>query len=316
MVGKIGKILIAVCLMTGLLMLSSDALRAQDNAAVINEVIQKHLQSFGKAEDVGKIKSRGVVGAAGVTFILGATGNLTDGSFMTVSEGGSIGMMLEFKDVNYPGEYFAYNGKDVTVSTIKPGQRSPLGDFMFRHPGIIREGLFGGVISVAWPLLKDESERPSFIYSKGSVGDRPAHILEYSPENRLRGMTVKLFFDGETYRHIRTEYEVRQYDDLTAKSGITAGAEDWNRAAPVDGKVSPREPAASIRGQHAQPVSVYRLVETFGEYANVGGIMMPQLYMIDYSLEGSGTAFIARWLVAARNWINNGVIDQTFFVAK
>jgi hypothetical protein len=316
MVRRVGHLFCVSCVMAALLLLSSNMAVAQDNESIIREVIQKHQQSLGKAEEVAKVKSRGVSGSAGVQFTLGATGSLTGGTFMTVSEGGNIGMVLQFDDVNYPGEYFAHNGKEVTVKNITPGQRSPLGDFIFRNPGIVREGLLGGVISVGWPLLKHENERPVFLYSKGKMGDREVHVLEYSPKNRLRGISVKLFFDAETYRHIRTEYEIRQHEDLTARQGIVSSIGQFDAAKPAVGSLGTVAKAPSIKGENVQPVSIYRMVETFGEFADVGGIMLPQLYMIDYSLEGSGATFIARWLVVAEHWMNNGAIDQLFFVAQ
>ncbi len=72
---------------------------------------------------------------------------------MCVSDGKKLAIVLKYSDINYPGEYFAYNGKDVSVGHISPGQKSPLADFLFRYNGIMKEGLLGGVFSTGWPLL-------------------------------------------------------------------------------------------------------------------------------------------------------------------
>ena len=56
---------------------------------------------------------------------MGGTGKLT-GNSLFVSEGYMLGIIMKFGALDYPGDYFAYDGEEVTVSHINPGQRSPL----------------------------------------------------------------------------------------------------------------------------------------------------------------------------------------------
>jgi len=57
------------------------------------------------------------------------------------------------------------------------------------------------------------------------------------------------------------------------------------------------------------------MVEKFGNFANIGGLVLPQDYSIDYSEEGRAT-FVARWAVMIEHWIPNRPVDPTFFVAQ
>ena len=65
------------------------------------------------------------------------------------------------------------------------------------------------------------------------------------------------------------------------------------------------------------PDSIYLLIEEFDNFAVVGGVTLPQKYQIQYSLEGHGPSFLARWTVHTQYFTSNGKeIDQNFFVAQ
>ena len=107
------------------------AVYSNDKEITPEELVEKHLKSIGTPERIQAVDSWGISGKADVEFILGASGLLTNGQFMCVSDGTKMAIKMDFEDINYPGEYFAYDGKDVTVGHITPGQRSPLADFIF-----------------------------------------------------------------------------------------------------------------------------------------------------------------------------------------
>ena len=171
-------------------------------------VVAAHLRSLGSPERLAGIKNRGMSGTATVKFIQGGVGTLA-GAAMVISSGRNLSIIMKYGAVEYPGEYFAHDGADVEVSTIKPGQRSPLGDFIFRYKGIMKEGLMGGVWSLGWPLLNLEARNPSLEYRSAKVDGRELHELEYIPKGGLNDIKVRLFFEPETFRHVRTEYRLR-----------------------------------------------------------------------------------------------------------
>jgi hypothetical protein len=302
-----------VCFCAG--MIQSITSFAQQKELTPKELIDRHLQSIGKTEDIAKVKSRGISGKAQVEFIQGAKGRLSDGQFPCVSEGQNIGIKIAFKDNSYAGEYFAYNGKETTVGHITPGQKSPAGDFVFRHNALMREGLLGGVLSTAWPLLRPTEELPEMTYKQEKLGENSYHVLEYGPR-KLGDLKIRLFFDPQTFRHVRTEYQVRLKNDMSALPSAVAGM----GPGPVNqgaARSRPDDRAATSTILQSQAESIYLLVEKFGNFVNFNGLALPQDYGIEYSLQGSAATFIAKWTILLEHWMNNAPkIDQNFFVAQ
>jgi len=99
---------------------------------------------------------------------------------------------------------------------------------------------------------------------------------------------------------------------------VTAGA----GPAPVNqstvganGRPNERTPQATMQGN--QPDSIYVLVEKFDNFGNIDRlVVLPQDYSIEYSVEGSGATFLAKWTVLAEHWMDNGNTDKSFFVAQ
>jgi hypothetical protein len=277
------------------------------------DLIAKHLRSIGKPEDIAKIKSRGVSGKVAVEFVQGAKGLLNDGQFLFVSEGRNMGMKMVFKDINYPGDYFAYNGKETSVGYISPGQRSPIADFIFRFNGFVKEGLLGGILSTSWPLLKPMEELPEMHCRQELVAGVNYPVLEYGTNKQLGDVKVKLFFDPKTFQHVKSEFLVRHKNDMSALPGISDSRQQAVNQNP-SGRPNDRQSAGTI--MQAQADSIYVLTEKFGNFGNVNGIILPQDYFIDYSVEGQ-SAFIARWAILLEHWMHNAPkIDQGFFVAQ
>ncbi|MBN2243438.1 MAG: hypothetical protein JW793_12190 [Acidobacteria bacterium] len=301
----------------------SGAASPQDGAVTPIELIDKHIRSIGRPETLAAIRSRGISGKAGVRFILGATGNLEMGDFMYVSEGSKTGLRMVFDDINYPGEHFTFDGSDVSVAYITPGQRSPLADFIFRHHSIMKEGLLGGVLNTAWPLLDMEKNRSGVKLTESEVEGRLLYELEYgTPGKRPGFMTVSLFFDMQSFRHLRTEYKVNIANDLTAARKILTG-DDLSLSKAMDSAGDSIFIAGEPGRMTEKPTimdsladSKYLLVERFDNFSNVGGVILPESYSIDYSLEGQGVTFIGKWEIRAEFYTNNGTIDQSFFQAS
>ncbi len=312
-----------VVLCLSFLICQSNRAFSTDSALTPEELIGKHLRSIGSPEILSAIKSRGISGKAGVEFLLGATGKIPAGNFMYVSQGSKTGLQMVFDDINYPGEYFAFDDNEVSVGYMSPGQRSPLADFIFRHYPIMKEGLLGGVLSSAWPLLNIEKNRPRMKLTESVIEGRRLYELEYGiPGNRPGFMKISLFFDMKNFRHVRTEYSVRMADDLTAARRILTG-EDLSLSKAMD-RANDSIFIAGEPGQMTQKPTImdsladskYLMVEKFDEFADVGGVVLPLSYSIDYSLEGQGVTFLGKWEIRAEFFTNNGDVDQTFFKAQ
>jgi hypothetical protein len=155
-----------------------------------------------------------------------------------------MGMILKFYDQDYPAEHFAFDGKDATVSITSKNRKSILGEFVDIHSGLMREGLFGGVLSTAWPLLNAQSGSFKLKYELKEDSSGKLHELTYTPKSRryLDNIVIRLYFDVETFHHVMTEY---------ALMGIS-------------------NPVAFV-------------LEKFGNYRIEDGLMLPHSYSIEYN---------------------------------
>lgn len=261
---------------------------AQDNKLTPEALVAQHLQSIGSPDLLARTQSRALVGATKVRFIQGATGELS-GQGQFASDGRKLGIILRYSGQDYLGEHFAFDGKDVTVGRFIPGKISILAEFINRFGGVMKEGLFGGALSIAWPLKNIQEIQPRLKYTKAKLEGRPMHALEYRPKGGLGDFKIVLFFEPETFRHIRTEYRLR------ISAAIGGG------------------PATSIGIE--KPDSYYLLSEEFADFKEVDGMTLPQRYTIGFSSEGQTRTFLAYWTLEAEQWKHNGQIDSGIFRA-
>lgn len=272
------------------------------------QIVATHLESLGSPQALAARKTMAFVGTTSVEFIQGMYGSM-NGTSMCVSDGNKLAIVMKYGDINYPGEYFAYDGKEVSVGYINPGQRSPLADFIFRHNGIVKEGLLGGVLSDGWPLLNLQQKEPVMKYGEATIDGRRLYEIEYRPKQGLRDMKIKLYFDPETYRHVRTEYRVRVRDDMSASPGGAGTRTGKFQAADQD-------PSGFSTLSQGLPDSIYVLVEKFDDFKKIGAITLPHSYTMEYSVEGQGHSFIAKWNMKAVQWAFNRDYDDKIFQAQ
>ena len=265
---------------------------AKDKKLTPEALVAEHLKSIGNPETLAGIKSRAFTGNASIEFILGNVGLLV-GQYEFVSEKQKQGIFYKYPALDYPGEHFAFDGKNVTVSYISPGRRSPLGDFLNRNDGIIKQGLMGGVLSVNWPLLNTDQNRAGMKYRKRKVDGRELHELEYSPPKDMGEIKVKLYFDLETFRHVKTEYKVH----FTQRGAIEPILDD-------------------VLTDSLDTETYYVLTEEYSDFLEIDGLTLPQCYTIHYSREGRGGTFMARWTMEALRWSHNTPINPQFYTVQ
>lgn len=261
--------------LTTLATLPADKLTAE-------EVIAKHLESLGPAE--ARNSSRIIQGMAIGTLRLGGTGTAQGGAVLASKDVKNL-ISVVIGSTEYPFERVGYDGKTVTTGELQPGIRSSLGLFFMRNEMPAREGLLTGVLSSAWPLL-DVAGRHAKLKYKGTkkVGDIQAHVLEYDSKNS-GGLKTTLFFDAETFRHIRTEYEKRQVQLMTTQPGVTQQQGD----------------------------SVSKLVEEFSDFKAEGGLMLPHTYKMTLAVETLNRRTLQDWVFTLATFNFNQKIDDTQF---
>ena len=73
----------------------------------------------------------------------------------------------------------------------------------------MKEGLLGGIFSTGWPLLNLKDKPATLAYREATIDGRRLHEIDYHPKQGFGDMKIKLYFDMETYRHVRTEYRLK-----------------------------------------------------------------------------------------------------------
>lgn len=301
-----------------------EGLFAKEKELSAEEIVAANVRSIGDPGLLKSVKNRGMSGKTSVEFLQGGVGNM-GGQCMVVSADQNLSIILKYGGVDYPGEYFAYDGSDVEVSTIGPGQRSPLGDFVFRYKGLMKEGLLGGVWSMGWPLL-DIDRRDSSLKFNGTekIDGRELYEIDYTPKGGMNDIRVKLFFEPDTFRHVRTEYRLKVQGERSLQAGQTV-TEGVPSSANISGgdRGGPITRNAGILDQVSD--SHYLLVEKFDNFKDIQfknskgsetkSLILPQNYSLEYSVEGQGSSFLARWNLLADTWVQNGKIDPSVFKA-
>jgi len=180
------------------------------------EIIAKHLEAIGGTETLQSVTTRLITGTAVATFKEPGTGQV-GGRVVLASEGPKNMIAMVFDNAtNYPHEKVGFDGKDVSTSYASPGARSTLGDFLWTYKTIVKQGVFGGALSQAWPLL-DLAKTKVRVESGGTkkVDDRLMYQLKFYPSGT--DVRVTIFLDAETFQHVRTEY----YRTVVAQMGRT-----------------------------------------------------------------------------------------------
>ncbi|HEX8173754.1 MAG TPA: hypothetical protein VF543_01415 [Pyrinomonadaceae bacterium] len=226
-----------------------------DDKMKAEDVIAKHLASIGTAEALAAVKSRVIVGTTTAKLKLTNTPIEIGGPVQFASEGDKVLLAMIFNSTNYSYEKAGYDGKDLTVGVLQSGRRSVLSDFFFAHEAIFKQGLIGGSLSTAWPFLRGDAKSMKLSYGgTKKVNNRSAHELKYRNAGDLQ---VSLFFDAETFQHVRTEYKYT----VPAQMG--------------------KDPTQSAQ----QKESIYRLTEEFSDFKAENNLTLPHSYKLRLSVE-------------------------------
>src|SRR5207237_8203045 len=159
------------------------------------------------------------------------------------------------------------------------------GGFLYNYDAIIKEGLFGGTLSTAWPLLDMSSHNAKLEYAgTKTIDGRQVHKLNYLPK-KGSDLEISLYFDAQTFQHVRTEY----YRRIASQMGNT-----------VDTSARQRE----LR---------YKLTEEFSDFSNEGGLVLPHTYTLNLALEGNKRTSYSDWTIKLSEFHFNHPIDEQAF---
>jgi hypothetical protein len=230
-------------------------------------IVARHLEALGSPDAQAAQSLRVAQGSCHFEIRRGGAGSL-DGRARVSSEGRRFRVELTFSSSEYYGENVGYDGQKVEVGFMQPGRRSPLGDFLATYDVLLREGLVTGALSTAWPLLDLAGRRPKLKYAGlKKVAERTLHQIAYKAARGQGDVDVLLFFEPETYRHVRSEYRLALRPSMSAAIDRSASQQD-------------------IR---------YELDETFADFETVAGLTLPRRWTLGFMLDGPSTGALWRW---------------------
>jgi hypothetical protein len=258
------------------------------------EVLARYLDSIGAAEARSAVKSRVARGTCRMAIVQGGNG-VVQGPAVFESEGRKIALKATFNYPEYPGELLGFDGEKVRTPYVSPGRRSRLGDLVFEFEIVLREGLFGAALSTASPLF-DLSGRKALLDYEGvkKINGRDLHQLLYRARRDAPNMTIRLYFEPDTFRHVMTIYDV--------SAGGTLGG-------------NPDDPAqrGSARIQ-AAAANRLRIEETFSDFKPSSGLMLPTSWKVRFSTEpATGPARIFEWTTVFNQIADNEPFDPALF---
>lgn len=258
--------------------------RKRSDKITVEQLVSKHLSSIGTPDALAAIKSLIAVGTSSSTAhpktIIESTGVA-----QLASEGDKSLIAMVFNSTFYPYEKVGYNGQDLYIKFLPEGKRSALGDFLKSHSVAFKEGLFGGTLSSAWALRNLDSRNPKLSYSGiQKINDVQMYKVKYIP-HKGSNLTINLFFDVDTFRHLRTEYEF----SLPPQIGT-----DSTQAGRLQG-------------------SRFELTEEFSDFKKEGNLTLPHTYKISYITNTqSGTTWLEWNLNLSRFVFNQPINDEAF----
>jgi hypothetical protein len=239
------------------------------------EVIAKHLEAIGPSDARVRASGKRIKGTCLLTVRQGGTGQV-DGEAVMASQGNMNLITMTFNSPDYPYEALKYDGKNFVASQFRPGFRTSLAQFFLTNDVLFKEGLIGGVLSTSWPLLSVQEKNPKLDYSGlKKINGKQMHALKYVPRKRS-DLKITLFFDAETFQHVRSEYERTIY--TTDQQRIPGGGGALPTA------TGPRSSNARINA-----------VEEFSDFRSEGGLNLPHTYKFQLSIQSEVRPALVDW---------------------
>ena len=263
---------------------------AADPVTTADGLVAQHLDSIASATVRAGLKTRVIQGTVHYSILVGGAGSI-DGNATLVSEGKKLQFMVKLPNNDYRGEQFIFDGaKDSVAFSSSRLSRSAFGNFVFVQDAVVREGLVGGVLSTAWPLLNLDDRKPKLSFDGlKKIDGQELYELRYRPHKNT-DLEINLYFDPQTYRHVETSY------NYSVSEGLTLGGEK-----------------AAAR----QYPNRYRLTEKFSDFKTVDGVTLPTHYDIQFSQElQNGKTTLSDWDLKGLDVTNNMSIDPRAFEVK
>jgi len=248
------------------------------------EIVAKHLNAVGSKESRDAIKTLMAVGQS--EFETKVPAIKGGGRALVVSDPANFFFVLSLNSKEYPFEKIGFFDGKQNLPFVSAGKRSLLGTFISEHDKILAGGLFGGNMSLRWALFNVESLKAR-VSSAGTktIDGRKAHVLNYFPAGgNSTEFTIKLYFDAETFHHLRSEYR----REIPAKA-----------------------PTFGAANQIAS--SNLTLTENFSDFKSVDNLTLPFSYRVDFLSNSNAAVYESSWGIKVEQYSFNQKLTPDFF---
>ncbi len=249
-----------------------------------DEIVAKHLIALGSKEKRGALKTVMALGASefesNVPVVKGG------GKAIIVSNPDNLFFVMSLNSKEYPFEKIGYFDGRSSLPFSTAGNRSLLGSYLAEHQKILSDGLFNGVMSMRWPLLNADVNKPKLLGgSQKKLDGRKAYVVDFVPSGGGSSeFTIKLFFDAETFYHVKTEYRY---------------------------EVSPTDAVFGQQNRRGSAIAI--LAETFSDFKVVDGLMLPHYHRTELSTNGNSGTYQNIWGVRIIEYRLNQALQPDFF---
>ena len=218
-----------------------------------------------------------------MVFRVGGSGSLAGkGSILT--QANAVRADFAFPALDYSGEQIAFDGNKVTAGQISPGNYPPFSRFLYENNILLKEGLLFGALSTGWALLDVPGRKPK-LDSSGlkKIDGRQLYELKYTSRSNPGSMQVWLYFDSETFHHVRSQFKLE---------------------VPTTNLTRISDSAEMVR---------YQIIEQFDQFKEVDGLTLPHSYKFDYTIDSPRGGMLASWAHVIGRITHNETIERRLF---
>jgi hypothetical protein len=246
-----------------------------------DEIVSRHLNSIGTEQVRKSVKNFLVTGTSAFEakspIVHGA------GKVIIVSDPSDLYFLMSLNSREYPFEKIGIFGDKVSIPFVTAGRRSVLGIFLNEHSRVLSDSLFCGSMSFRW--ISKIAELKLKASGKKNINGRAAYVIDViSRGSGSDDFTMKLFFDAETFHHIRSEYHRE----------LQAGVPTFGR-------------------QNQYSNDTIDLKEEFSDFRESNGLTLPYKEKISLVSNSGGPGFEVSWTVSVNNYNLNQNLAADFF---
>jgi len=295
--------------------------KAANPVSNADDLVAQHLDSIASPDVRAKLKTRVAQGPVEYKILIGGAGT-AQGRVQMASDGKKIIFMMKLSNNVYLGEQFIFNGDKVGVAfSTAQHQRSAFGSFLLAQDAIVREGLLGGTLSTAWPLLdlKDRKAKLSFEGLK-KIDGQELYALRYRPK-KSSDLEISLYFDPQTYHHVETVYYLESstsFADFGPSGAVGLAPGSGGQQGGANSATGGTQGSGTAETARARQFpNRYRLTEKFSDFKAVDGVTLPTHEDIQFSQElQNGRTILWDFNLTGLEIGNNVPVDPRNFEVK